>query len=111
MPTSDRRTRPFAALVAALVLCAAGPALAAQVTDVRVGVHPKFTRVVFELDGSAGYKVEKLGGDASPELRITIEATSAARELRGRHPRRKDRSRLEGACAHHAAPARYPRQR
>jgi hypothetical protein len=82
MPTPDRRSRPFAALVAALALCAAGSAFAAQVTDVRVGVHPKFTRLVFELDGSAGYKVEKLGGDASPELRITIEATSAARELR-----------------------------
>ena len=73
---------PLAALAAAAALCIALPALAAQVTDVRVGVHPKFTRIVFELDGRAGYQVERAGTDAAPELRITIEAMSSARELR-----------------------------
>ena len=77
-----RRLRFSAALAAAAALCIALPALAAQVTDVRVGVHPKFTRIVFELDGRAGYQVERAGTDAAPELRITIEAMSSARELR-----------------------------
>jgi hypothetical protein len=78
MLSPDRRSRLFAALVAAAALCSALPALAAQVKDVRVGVHPKFTRIVFELDGKAGYRVERAG----TELRITIEATSSTRSLR-----------------------------
>ena len=77
-----RRPRLLAALAAAAALCVALPALAAQITDVRVGVHPKYTRIVFELDGRAGYQVERVGTDAAPELRITIEAMSSARELR-----------------------------
>jgi hypothetical protein len=78
----DRRPRLFAAFAAAVALCASLPALAAQVKDVRVGSHPKFTRIVFELDGSAGYQVERAGTDAAPELKITIDATSSARMLR-----------------------------
>jgi uncharacterized coiled-coil protein SlyX len=81
MRTPDRRSRLLAAFTAAVALCAAAPSLASQVTAVRVGVHPNFTRLVFELDGSAGYQVEKVGTDAAPELRITIDATSAMREL------------------------------
>jgi hypothetical protein len=82
MHLSDRRHRPFAALAAAAVLWIALPAAAAQITDVRVGVHPKFTRIVFELDGRAGYQVERAGTDAAPEIRITIDAVSSAREVR-----------------------------
>jgi len=82
MLPQDRRPRLLAALSAAAALCTGLPALAAEITDVRVGEHPKFTRVVFELDGRAGYRVERAGTDAAPELRITIEATSSARELR-----------------------------
>jgi hypothetical protein len=82
MPASARRFRWLAALSAVWAVCATAPALAASVTDVRVGVHPKFTRLVFELDSSAGYKVEKLGTDAAPELRITIDAAAGARDLR-----------------------------
>jgi len=78
MLSPDRRPRLFAALAAAVALCGATPALAAQIKDVRVGVHPKFTRIVFELDGKAGYRVERSG----TELRITIEATSSARSVR-----------------------------
>src|SRR5262245_4854623 len=77
------RPRPLAAFTAAVALCIALPALAAQVTDVRVGVHPKFTRIVFELDGRAGYQVERAGTDAAPELRLTIDAMSSAHQLRG----------------------------
>jgi hypothetical protein len=82
--SSQERLRPrlLAALVAAAALCSAIPALAAQVTDVRIGVHPKFTRIVFELDGRAGYRVEHGGSEAAPELTITIEAQSATRDLR-----------------------------
>src|SRR5215468_5195102 len=82
MLPQDRRPRLLAALSAAAALCTGLPALAAEITNVRVGVHPKFTRIVFELDGRAGYQVERAGTDAAPELRITIEATSSARELR-----------------------------
>ncbi len=82
MHRSVRCSRLFAAFNAAAVLCIALPALAAQITDVRVGVHPKYTRIVFELDGRAGYQVERVGTDSAPELRITIEAMSSARELR-----------------------------
>jgi hypothetical protein len=78
MPSPDRRSRLVAALAAAAALCTAIPALAAQLKDVRVGVHPKFTRIVFELDGRAGYRIERDGND----LKITIEATSSARSLR-----------------------------
>src|SRR5262245_65708444 len=78
-----RRPRLLAAFTAAAAVCIALPALAAQVTDVRVGVHPKFTRIVFELDGRAGYQVERTGTEAAPELRITIDAMSSSRQLRG----------------------------
>ncbi len=77
-----RRPRMLPALAAVAALCTAVPALAAQITAVRVGAHPKYTRIVFELDGRAGYRVERVGTDAAPELRITIEASSSARELR-----------------------------
>jgi hypothetical protein len=82
MPSRDRRPRLLAALVAAAALCIALPAFAVSVTAVRVGAHPTFTRIVFELDGRAGYQVEQTGTDAAPELRITIDAMSSARELR-----------------------------
>jgi hypothetical protein len=65
-----------------VVLCIAFPAFAVSVTAVRVGAHPDFTRIVFELDGRAGYQVEQVGTDAAPELRITIDAMSSAHELR-----------------------------
>src|SRR5258706_2060563 len=82
MHPRHRRPRLLAALFAAAALCTGLPALAAQITDVRIGAHPKFTRVVFELDGRAGYSIERAGTDAAPELRITIEAQSSTRELR-----------------------------
>ena len=40
-------------------LLGATPSLAANVVQVRVGNHPTFTRVVFQLDAPAGYRVEK----------------------------------------------------
>ena len=78
MISPDRRPRLLAAFTAAVALCSALPARAAQFKDGRLGVHPKFTRSVFELDGKAGYRVERSG----MELHITIEAMSSARSLR-----------------------------
>ncbi len=74
--------------VAALAFFVAGlvpaaGAMAAEVVDVRVGAHPKFTRVVFELDRSAGFRLERSGRPgASPELVVTIDATSIPRNLK-----------------------------
>lgn len=56
----------------------AAPAWATRVTDVRVGRHPTFTRVVFELDGPAGYKLDRSG---SAELVVTLNASGKAQQL------------------------------
>ena len=71
----------FVSLCLALWLPAAG-AWAAEVVDVRIGAHPGFTRIVFELDATAGYRVER----ATPqpgvsEVVVSIDATSIPREL------------------------------
>jgi len=59
-PTAGRRLRAGrAAAVALLLLAVALPAAAARVSDVRIGKHPGFTRIVFELDRPAGYRVER----------------------------------------------------
>ncbi len=78
----DRRPSLLAGVALVAALCAAGPATAAQVMSVRVGSHPKFTRVVFELDGAAGYKIERVGTAAAPILRVQLDASSRAHELR-----------------------------
>jgi len=67
---------PRVALAASLALLAAWPAAAASVTQMRVGQHPDFTRVVFELDLPAGYAVERrLADDGTPLLVISLEAS------------------------------------
>ena len=48
--------------VLGIALCAvltAAPTPSARIVQVRVGNHPTFTRVVFELDGRAGYRIER----------------------------------------------------
>jgi hypothetical protein len=83
MDRSQRhRSRWLAALAAWAVLCAAGASPAAEVVAVRVGDHPNFTRVVFELDSAAGYRIEQAGTDAAPELLVTVDASSSLRQLR-----------------------------
>lgn len=62
------------------------PAWAATVVQVRVGPHPTFTRVVFELDVPSGYRVERrtpVGGGAT-EIVVTLEASSRARSIASR---------------------------
>ncbi|MEM7409560.1 MAG: hypothetical protein AAF430_04895 [Myxococcota bacterium] len=80
LTTQILRSRFAALLVVGIVVATALPAFAAQVMRVRVGEHAKFTRIVFELDRAAGYRVEKVSG-TTPALRVTVEAASAAREV------------------------------
>ena len=64
------------------LLASALPAWAAEIVEVRVGRHPGFTRVVFELDRAAGYRIER--SDPSQEragLVVSLEARSAARKI------------------------------
>jgi outer membrane biosynthesis protein TonB len=61
---------------------AAETARAAEVVEVRVGRHPDFTRVVFELDRSAGYRIERSDPSAKEaELIISLEAGSIPRRI------------------------------
>jgi hypothetical protein len=64
----------------------APPAESANVVQVRVGPHPTFTRVVFELDALAGYRVERrtLGAEGATEIVVTLEASSRARSITSR---------------------------
>jgi len=60
LSTQHRGGHIVRALFVCLVLTAlAVPALAARVIDVRVGQHPTFTRVVFELDQMRGYRLAR----------------------------------------------------
>jgi len=84
------------ALAAALLatLGIAPGARAAQLVEIRVGVHPGFTRVVFELDSEAGYSVARPTAEsASDELVVDLAAASCTnaviarlKELLGAHP-------------------------
>ncbi len=65
------------ALLTALAVLLAAPAFAATLGQVRVGRHPTFTRVVFEFDAPAGYRVVRSGD----ELVVTLEADSRPRKI------------------------------
>jgi hypothetical protein len=63
------------------------PAYSATIVQVRVGPHPEFTRVVFEMDQPSGYRVERQTlPDGSGELVVTIDASSRGRSIRSRSP-------------------------
>ena len=63
------------------------PARSATIVEVRVGSHPAFTRVVFELDEPSGYRIERHTlADGTGELVVTIEASSRGRNVRSRSP-------------------------
>ena len=69
-------------LALGLLVVAAWPALAAEVVEVRVGRHPEFTRVVFELDRAAGYRIERSApGAKESELIVSLEAGSIPRRI------------------------------
>ncbi len=60
----------------------AAPIRAAEVVEVRVGRHPEFTRVVFELDRAAGYRIERSDPNSkTSELIISLEAGSIPRRI------------------------------
>ena len=84
---SDRRwwvprARSLLVGLGACMLTAAAPAWAARVVEVRVGQHPGFSRVVFELDSSVGYKVERsTTASGTNELVISIDAAAEAQTV------------------------------
>jgi len=80
-----RRLASIATALAALAILA-GPAWSARVVEVRVGSHPTFTRVVFELDAPAGYRIERRAVDGGQELVVKLSAASARRQVPSRSP-------------------------
>jgi len=87
-----RPSRRFSVVSAAFLLLAAAPVWAAHVVDVRVGYHPTFVRVVFELDSPTGYRVERHAPvPGVSELVITLDASSETESLVAR-----DQSLIEG---------------
>lgn len=57
-------------------------AMAAEIVEVRVGRHDTFTRVVFELDRAAGYRIERAESKTGiTELVVSVEAMSIPRQL------------------------------
>ncbi len=72
-------------LVLLAVLLFAAPAAATKIVQVRVGNHPTFTRVVFELDAPAGYRIERrVHEDGGLEIMITVYAASSPRNIASR---------------------------
>ena len=67
-------------------LLLAAPSFAANIVHVRVGDHPTFTRVVFELDAPAGYRIEKGVDRGTQELIVTLEAASSPHSVRSGSP-------------------------
>lgn len=80
-----RRLASIATAFGALPILA-GPAWSARVVEVRVGQHPTFTRVVFELDAPAGYRVERREVDGGQELVVKLSAASAPRQVKSSSP-------------------------
>src|SRR5215475_221792 len=75
--------------IVALAFCAlatAAPTPSARVTEVRVGAHPGFTRVVFELDARAGYQIETRDEAGGREVVVTLQAASAPHRIAGHGP-------------------------
>ncbi len=69
--------------MAVVLLLGASSAWSAEVVDVRVGRHADFTRIVFELDAPAGYRIER--HEPAPgiaELVVTLDAGSTNRNLK-----------------------------
>jgi len=64
------------------LLLIAVPAQASRIVQIRVGNHPTFTRLVFEMDAFTGYQVERRAGtDGAEQLIVTLEASTHSREI------------------------------
>lgn len=71
----------------ALLLLGTATARAAEVSEVRVGTHDKkHTRIVVELDAPAGYRLSAPQPGAAPELVLTLDASSEARQIPSKSP-------------------------
>ena len=71
-----------ATLLVAAPLLMAAPASAARVVEVRMGQHPGYSRLVFELDVAAGYKVERHAPtDGVQELVVSLDASADSQTL------------------------------
>ena len=66
----------------ALALLLPGPALAARLTSVRVGLHAGYARVVLETDAPAAFEVIDAPSATPDEVAVRILATSRAREVK-----------------------------
>jgi hypothetical protein len=71
-----RRVRLVALVAVGLV---ADAAWAARLVEVRVGRHPEFSRVVFQLDAMAPYTIERQGA----QVVVTLQAESEPRTRAG----------------------------
>jgi hypothetical protein len=70
-------------LVCASSAITAVKAEAAEIVEVRIGRHAEFTRVVFELDRAAGYRIERADPKSDvAELVVSFEASSIPRRLK-----------------------------
>jgi len=64
------------------ILAVALPCSAAELVAIRVGEHPAFTRVVFELDVPGGYRIERNADGESPNvIRVTLDAASSDQRI------------------------------
>ena len=71
-----------AAWTVLLLLLVAAPAQANRINQVRVGNHPNFTRLVFEMDAFTGYQVERqIGADGVEQLTVTLDASTPMRAI------------------------------
>ena len=76
--TAQRSSWVFCVLGVAILLLAAFPGKAANLVDVRVGVHQEYTRIVLETDARAPCSIESSG---SEELVLRLNASSGARVI------------------------------
>jgi hypothetical protein len=74
--TAQRSSRVLYVLGAAIFFAAAVPAKTANLVDVRVGLHDKYTRVVLETDAKASCDIASSG---SEELVLSLGAGSGTR--------------------------------
>lgn len=64
------------------LLVSASSAMAAEIVEVRIGRHAEFTRVVFELDRAAGYRIERADPTSDvTELVVSLDASSIPRRI------------------------------
>jgi len=52
-----------------------------ELREVRIGSHPAFSRVVFELDSPTSYQIETPNGDGSREFVVTLSASAEPSRL------------------------------